>query len=233
MGEWIADASFIIHGAKVRARDEREADDVVYGIAEDELFDDYVPLDAESTNVSMSGAKLVPGSENSRGVPLMTGDVRVSLYGMIVYGDSVAEAEEEVRDALNDWAPAKFPFDGGREELVITSVRLSDDDEDDYDDDDDVDSWNVRSRSSGRPARPKASASRKGNPKGRSVSDSPKSKSKAVSRSVKASRKAKSAKGRGSCNTKPKSKATSQPRKANGQFAKKPRTSRESSNRRR
>ena len=40
-------------------------------------------------------------------------------------------------------------------------------------------------------------------------------------------------KGKGSCNSKPKSKASAQPRKANGQFAKKPRTSRGSSNRRR
>ena len=95
MAEWIADASFIIHGAKVRARNEREADDVVYEIAESDLFDDYVPLDAESTNASMTGARIVPGSENSRGVPLMTGDVRISLHGMVVYADSEDEAEDE------------------------------------------------------------------------------------------------------------------------------------------
>ena len=223
MGEWIADASFIIHGAKVRARNEDEVDGVVYEIAESELFDDYVPLDAESTNASMTGARIVPGSENSRGVPLMTGDVRVSLYGMIVYADSEAEAEDEVRDALSDWAPAKFPFDGGREELVITGLQCYDDD--DYDDGDE-ENWNLRSRTSGRgPAKPKAAIPRKRDAKGRFVSDSPKSKTKTVSGSVKASKKAKSAKGRGSCNTKSSSKAASQPRKANGQFSKKPKTS--------
>ena len=177
MGEWIADASFIIHGAKVRARDERGADDVVYDIAETELFDDYVPLDAESTNVSMTGAKRIPGSENARGVPLMTGEVRVSLHGMIVYADSEAEAEDEVRDALNDWAPAKFPFDGGREELVITGLQCYDDD-DDYDDEDE-ENWNLRSRTSGRgPAKPRVSIPRKRDAKGRFVSNSTKTGSK-------------------------------------------------------
>ena len=197
MGEWIADASFIIHGAKVRARNEDEVDGVVYEIAESELFDDYVPLDAESTNASMTGARIVPGSENSRGVPLMTGDVRVSLYGMIVYADSEAEAEDEVRDALNDWAPSKFPFDGGREELVITGLHSYDDD--DYDDEDD-DSWSLRSRISGKrsvkagsaskstgskrrrvgkaPAKPRASEPRQRDSKGRFVSNSTKSKAK-------------------------------------------------------
>ena len=197
MGEWIADASFIIHGAKVRARNEDEVDGVVYEIAESELFDDYVPLDAESTNASMTGARIVPGSENSRGVPLMTGDVRVSLYGMVVYADSEAEAEDEVRDALNDWAPSKFPFDGGREELVITGLHSYDDD--DYDDEDD-DSWSLRSRISGKrsvkagsaskstgskrrrvgkaPAKPRASEPRQRDSKGRFVSNSTKSKAK-------------------------------------------------------
>ena len=197
MAEWIADASFIIHGAKVRARNEREADDVVYEIAESDLFDDYVPLDAESTNASMTGARIVPGSENSRGVPLMTGDVRISLYGMVVYADSESEAEDEVRDAMNDWAPAKFPFDGGREELVITGLHSYDDD--DYDDEDD-DSWSLRSRISGKrsvkagsaskstgskgrrvgkaPAKPRTSGSRKRDSKGRFVSNSTKPKAK-------------------------------------------------------
>ena len=197
MAEWIADASFIIHGAKVRARNEDEADDVVYEIAESELFDDYVPLDAESTNASMTGARIVPGSENSRGVPLMTGDVRISLYGMVVYADSESEAEDEVRDAMNDWAPAKFPFDGGREELVITGLHSYDDD--DYDDEDD-DSWSLRSRISGKrsvkagsaskstgskgrrvgkaPAKPRTSGSRKRDSKGRFVSNSTKPKAK-------------------------------------------------------
>lgn len=197
MAEWIADASFIIHGAKVRARNEDEVDDVVYEIAESELFDDYVPLDAESTNASMTGARIVPGSENSRGVPLMTGDVRISLYGMVVYADSESEAEDEVRDAMNDWAPAKFPFDGGREELVITGLHSYDDD--DYDDEDD-DSWSLRSRISGKrsvkagsaskstgskgrrvgkaPAKPRTSGSRKRDSKGRFVSNSTKPKAK-------------------------------------------------------
>ena len=58
----------------------------------------------------------------------------------------------------------------------------------------------------------------------------PKASGNRSSRSVKASGKTKSAKGRGSCNTKPKSKATDQPRRANGQFAEKPR-SRTSTNR--
>ena len=164
MGEWIADASFIIHGAKVRARDENEADGVVYEIAESELFDDYVPLDAESTNASMTGARIVPGSENSRGVPLMTGDVRISLYGMVVYADSEAEAEDEVRDAMNDWAPAKFPFDGGREELVITGLHS-------YDDDDD--SWSLRSRLSGKRSAKVGSASKSVRSKGRRVGKAP------------------------------------------------------------
>lgn len=172
MGEWIADASFIIHGAKVRARDENEADGVVYEIAESELFDDYVPLDAESTNASMTGARIVPGSENSRGVPLMTGDVRISLYGMVVYADSEAEAEDEVRDAMNDWAPAKFPFDGGREELVITGLHSYDDD-DDYDDDEDDDSWSLRSRISGKRSAKAGSASKSTGSKGRGVGKVP------------------------------------------------------------
>lgn len=197
MGEWIADASFIIHGAKVRARDQDEADEVVYEIAESELFDDYVPLDAESTRVSMIGAKRIPGSENSRGVPLMTGDVVVTVYGMVLYADTEAEAEDEVRDAMNDWAPAEFPFDGGRDELVIT-VSQSDDD-DDYDDEDD-DSWSLRSRISGKrsakagsaskstgskrrrvgkaPAKPGASEPRQRDSKGRFVSNSCRSKAK-------------------------------------------------------
>ena len=203
MGEWIADASFIIHGAKVRARDENEADGVVYEIAESELFDDYVPLDAESTNASMTGTRIIPGSENSRGVPLMTGDVRVSLYGMVVYADSEDEAEDEVRDALNDWAPSRFPFDGGREELVITGLHSYDDD-DDYDDDEDDDSWSLRSRISGKrsvkagpaskstgskgrrvgkaPAKPRTSGSRKRDSKGRFVSNSTKAKPKSKGR---------------------------------------------------
>lgn len=171
MAEWIADASFIIHGAKVRARNEDEADDVVYEIAESELFDDYVPLDAESTNASMTGAMIVPGSENSRGVPLMTGDVRISLYGMVVYADSEAEAEDEVRDAMNDWAPAKFPFDGGREELVITGLHSYDDD--DYDDDEDDDSWSLRSRLSGKRSAKVGSASKSVRSKGRRVGKAP------------------------------------------------------------
>ena len=165
MAEWIADASFIIHGAKVRARNEREADDVVYEIAESDLFDDYVPLDAESTNASMTGARIVPGSENSRGVPLMTGDVRISLYGMVVYADSESEAEDEVRDAMNDWAPAKFPFDGGREELVIIGLHS-------YDDEDD-DSWSLRSRISGKRSAKAGSASKSTGSNGRGVGKVP------------------------------------------------------------
>lgn len=172
MAEWIADASFIIHGAKIRARNEDEVDDVVYEIAESELFDDYVPLDAESTNASMTGARIVPGSENSRGVPLMTGDVRISLHGMVVYADSEAEAEDEVRDAMNDWAPAKFPFDGGREELVITGLHSYDDD-DDYDDDEDDDSWSLRSRISGKRSVKAGSASKSTGSKGRRVGKAP------------------------------------------------------------
>lgn len=164
MGEWIADASFIIHGAKVRARDQDEADDVVYEIAESELFDDYVPLDAESTRVSMTGAKRIPGSENSRGVPLMTGDVIITVYGMVLYADSEAEAEDEVRDAMNDWAPAKFPFDGGRDELVIT-VSQSDDEDDD--------SWSLRSRISGKKSAKAGSASKSTGSKGRRVGKAP------------------------------------------------------------
>ena len=48
--------------------------------------------------------------------------------------------------------------------------------------------------------------------------------SRSSGRPAKASGKTKSTKGRGSCNTKSRSKAASQPRKANGQFAKKPRS---------
>ena len=166
MAEWIADASFIIHGAKVRARNEDEADNVVYEIAESELFDDYVPLDAESTRVSMIGAKRIPGSENSRGVPLMTGDVVVTVYGMVLYADTEAEAEDEVRDAMNDWAPAKFPFDGGRDELVIT---VSQSDDEDYDDD----SWSLRSRISGKRSAKAGSASKSTGSKGRGVGKVP------------------------------------------------------------
>ncbi len=166
MAEWIADASFIIHGAKVRARNEDEADNVVYEIAESELFDDYVPLDAESTRVSMIGAKRIPGSENSRGVPLMTGDVVVTVYGMVLYADTEAEAEDEVRDAMNDWAPAKFPFDGGRDELVIT---VSQSDDEDYDDD----SWSLRSRISGKRSAKAGSASKSTGSNGRGVGKVP------------------------------------------------------------
>ena len=141
MATWTAGAKYIVHDAMVRARDEADADKTVYELAEDYLFDSYVPLDADYTRVFIRNARRVPGSEDAHGIPLMKGDVVVSLDGMIAVADSEKEAESEFRRCLDDWAPMEFPFDGGLVEFELIGPEF-------YDEEDYYENWSPRSKAS-------------------------------------------------------------------------------------
>ena len=144
MATWAADADCIIRGVTVRARNGDEADDVVYELANRYVFDPYFPLDADSVGARMIGAKRVPGSEDSRGIPLMKGDVRITLGGMTLSAESENEAEAEFMRCLEEWDPASA-FDKRSVEYRLFGPSLYDEDDYEYDDEED---WSIRSKAS-------------------------------------------------------------------------------------
>lgn len=144
MATWTADADCIIRGVTVRARNADEADDVVYDLADRYVFDPYVPMDADSAGARMIGAKRVPGSEDSRGIPLMKGDVRITLGGMTLTADSEGEAEAEFMRCLEEWDPGSA-FDRKKAEYRLFGPSLYDEDDCEYYDEED---WSIRSKAS-------------------------------------------------------------------------------------
>lgn len=144
MATWTADADCIIRGVTVRARNADEADDVVYDLADRYVFDPYVPLDADSAGARMISAKRVPGSEDSRGIPLMKGDVRITLGGMTLTAYSEGEAEAEFMRCLEEWDPGSA-FDRKKAEYRLFGPSLYDEEDYEYDDEED---WSIRSKAS-------------------------------------------------------------------------------------
>ena len=129
MAIWMADGKFFIYGARIRARDYREANIILEDLADKCIFNTSVPLNTEFTDAFVISDHHIYGSEDSHGIPLLGCTVLVLIGNMTVEADSEEEARKHFCDALNEWAPNEFPIEGRRVEFQLTAPELIQDDD--------------------------------------------------------------------------------------------------------